>query len=208
VDAVESEMRELSTVDALRRYLDPIATVIEAGGPDDLSAQAERIREANLGDLVAAAYIRTVGALRQRGDLPGMRIALAEALKHNPSNLEAQRLMGDVHVQLGLAGDAIADYTEALRIDESDVLTHRGLAIALHLTGRPQDAIPHYRAAYRGRPSDFEIMNGFGGALAQAGQLEEAAQMLEEALRLRPDFAQAKANLERVRQALAQRAGK
>jgi tetratricopeptide (TPR) repeat protein len=51
-------------------------------------------------------------------------------------------------------------------------------------------------------------MNGFGGALAQAGQLEEAAQMLEEALRLRPDFAQAKANLERVRQALAQRAGK
>jgi spermidine synthase len=208
VDAVESEMRELPTVEMLRRHLDPIATVIEAGGPAGLTAQAERIRQANVGDLVAAAHIRSVGALRQRGDLPGMRRALAEALKHNSSNLEAQRLMGDVHVQLGRAGDAVAHYMEALRIDESDALSHRGLAIALHLTGRPQDAIPHYRAAFHARPSDFEIMNGLGGALAQTGALEEAAGVLEEALRLQPDFAQAKKNLERVRQAMAQGVGK
>ena len=85
----------------------------------------------------------------------------------------------------------------------NDALSHRGLAITLHLTGSIREAIPHYQAALDQRPSDFELWNGLGGALAQTGQLEEAEKMLRESLRLRPDFVQARTNLDRVLRASA-----
>ncbi len=207
-DVSENEMRELPGVEALRGQLDPIPTVLADSVPAATVTEAEATREANMGDMVTAAHIRTVASLKSRGDYEGMRNVIAEALKHNPLNVEAQRMMGDVHVQLGRSADAVAYYTEALRIDENDALSHRGLAIALHVTGRIDEAIPHYRAAVHERPSDFELWNGLGGALAQTGRFDEAAQMLQEALRLRPDFAPAIANLERVRRASGTSAGK
>lgn len=197
VDVSENEMRELPIVKNLRHHLDSIATVLEDSAAVVLS-EAEEIREANLGDMVAAAHIRIVTELKRRGDFAAIRSVLAEALKHNPSNLEAQRLMGDVSLQLGHQTEALSYYTQALRINEDDALSHRGLAISLHVTGSIREAIPHYRAALDQRPSDFELWNGLGGALAQTGELDEAAKMLRESLRLRPDFVQAQANLERV----------
>lgn len=196
----ESEMRELPIVEDLRQQLDSIATVLEDSAAV-VMPEAEAIREANLGDMVAAAHIRTVPELRQRGDFAAIRNVLAEALKHNPSNVEAQRLMGDTLLQLGRHDEARGHYTEALRINENDALSHRGLAISLHVTGHVREAIPHYRAALDQRPLDYELWNGLGGAMAQTGQLEEAAKMLQESLRLRPDFVQARANLDRVLQA-------
>ena len=201
-DVAESEMRELPAVEALRRSQDPISTVLEENVSAAVISEAERIRQANLGDMVTAAHLRMVTALKSQGDFASIRNVLAEALKHNALNIEAQRLMGDVQMQLGRSADAIGYYTEALRIDENDPLSHRGLAIALHVGGRTQEAILHYRAALSRRPSDFELWNGLGGALAQIGELDEAAKMLQESLRLNPDFAQARANLERVQEAM------
>ncbi len=207
VDVAESETGELAAVEALRGELDPIASVLADDVDAAIAAEAEGIRESNLGDMVTAAYVRTVAALEARGDVAAVRGALAEALKHNPRNVEAQRMTGDLHVRTGQPAAALAHYEEALRIDESDALSRRGLAIALHVGGRPRDAIPHYRAALDRRPADFELWNGLGGALAQAGELEEAARMLREALRLKPDFEQARANLERVQRAAEAKAG-
>ncbi|MGH2570115.1 MAG: tetratricopeptide repeat protein, partial [bacterium] len=200
VAVTAGEPREVPAVHALRRHLDAFDAVCAGVSPEVL-AEAGVVREKNVGDMIAAAHLRRVDDLKARGDLPGIQAAVAEALKHNPLNGTAQRLMGDVLQRLGRLDEAQASFEEALRIDGADALARRSLAFNLHLAGRVAEAIPHYREALRRRPGDIEIMNGLGGALAQAGQFPEATELFEETLRLRPDFAAARENLERVRRA-------
>jgi spermidine synthase len=200
------EPREVPTVHLLQRHLDPIEAVCEAVSPE-LLLEAEGVRDANVGDMIAAAHLRRVDDLKARGDLAGIHGAVEEALRHNPLNGTALRLRGDVLQRLGRLDEAQAAFEEALRIDEADALARRGLAFNLHLAGRVADAIPHYREALRMRPGDFETMNGLGGALAQTGQFQEATALFEETLRLRPDFVAARENLARVRRAAAGASG-
>ena len=49
-------------------------------------------------------------------------------------------------------------------------------------------------------PTSPEMHFAFGSALASVGRLEDAAFELNEAIRLRPDYPEAKSNLERVKQ--------
>ena len=51
------------------------------------------------------------------------------------------------------------------------------------------------------RPADAELQNNLGAALAQTGRPAEALRRFQEALRLRPDFARARENLERATRA-------
>ena len=54
------------------------------------------------------------------------------------------------------------------------------------------------------RPSYPEAWNNMGTAFARQGNLRDAARCFEEALRLRPDFDDARRNLERVRASRSQ----
>jgi tetratricopeptide (TPR) repeat protein len=200
VAVTAGEPREVPIVYSLRRHLDAFDSVC-AGVSPDLKVEAGVVREENMGDMIAAAHLRRVEDLVTLGDLAGIQAAVAEALKNNPLNGTARRLMGDVLQRLGRLDEARASFEEALRIHGADALARRGLAFNLHLAGRVTDAIPHYREALRQRPGDVELMNGLGGALAQTGQFSEATGLFEETLRLRPDFAAARENLERVRRA-------
>jgi len=201
VTAVADDLREVPVVQLLRRHLDPLDVVCAGDVGADVREGAERERVANLGEMIAAAHLRRVEALDAAGDLAGARDAVEEALRHNPGNGHAQRLLGDVLLRLGRADEAIAHHRDALRIDDGDPLAHRGLALDLHVVGRIEEAIPHYREALRGRPGDLEAMNGLGGALAQSGRFADAIGVLEELVRLHPDFVTARENLARVRRA-------
>ena len=200
VSVTELELRELPTVELISGHLDPIESLLpEASAP--LLARAAEIRSRNLGDLAASAYVRRVDGLKGRGDLPGIERVLSRALEHNPENVLALRLMGDVLLQLGRSAESLGLYERALDGDPDDFHARRGLAFALHVSGRIADAIPHYRAARVRRPGDHEVTNALAGALAQTGELAEARALLEELVRERPDFGPARENLERVRDA-------
>ena len=77
-----------------------------------------------------------------------------------------------------------------------------GIAHTLYRLNRIEAAIPYYQASLRLRPSHAETHNHIGLALAKHGDFVEARQHFKRAVRLDPDYAEAKQNLAGVRKAL------
>jgi tetratricopeptide (TPR) repeat protein len=85
---------------------------------------------------------------------------------------------------------AIADYTEAIRLDPKDgrVFNNRGFAYALK--GEYDRAIADYNEAIRLNPKDAKAFNGRGLAYALNGEYDRAIADYNEAIRLNPKEAQ------------------
>jgi len=72
------------------------------------------------------------------------------------------------------------------------------MGFAFLYSKRIDEAIPHFRAGLRYKPDDAEAHYGLGSALAAQGKREDAAAEVREALRLRPDYPEAQALLQRL----------
>ena len=95
--------------------------------------------------------------------------------------------------------EAAATLREARRIDPSNAAVLVNLANAEARAGRVDEAIASYREALRaGSPVDYLAHNGLGAALMRRGESADAIEHFREALRLRPGYAGAQANLERA----------
>jgi spermidine synthase len=192
---------ELPDLELLRAHLDPVAAVSPGLSPDSARAIAG-LRERNLGDMVARSYLRRVPVVRGEGNHEAVVALLTEALRANPDNAEANRVLGDALLSLGRLEEAEAHYAKVLAMREDDALAHRGLAFALHRMGHVPDAIAQYQAAIALGCDEPEVHSNLGAALGQQGDLAAALAHFERAVRLRPDFEEARQNLDRVRAAL------
>lgn len=99
--------------------------------------------------------------------------------------------------------DSLTLFEHAARVTPPNVLTLTNLGQLLSERGEPAAALPYLRRALALDPSDATVHNGLGVALARLGRLREATAHFQDALRLRPDLAVARANLERARRLLA-----
>ena len=66
----------------------------------------------------------------------------------------------------GKLGEAIAEYREAVRLDNNYADAHYGLALVFRAQGRLGEAIPHYRNALRALPDWPPVMIELAWALA------------------------------------------
>jgi spermidine synthase len=192
---------ELPNLALLREHLDPVAAVCPALPADSARAIAA-LRERNLGDLAARSALRRVPFVKGEANHEAVAALLTGALRDNPDNGEAQRVLGDALLALGRLEEARIHFERALALRPDDALAHRGLGFALHREDRVAEAIPHYEAAIAMGCDEPEVHNNLGAALGQRGDLAGARGHFERALRLRPDFDEARQNLERVRAAL------
>jgi protein O-mannosyl-transferase len=112
-------------------------------------------------------------------------------------NFMAHTTLGMFYHRQGRGGEALAEYREALRIQErSPVRTptpvQQGLAVhlflgaALEREGNPGGALSHYRAALRLAPGSSDVHNAIGVLLAGMNQPDEARMHYLEAMRLAP----------------------
>jgi protein O-mannosyl-transferase len=125
------------------------------------------------------------------------------SLKLRPDNVPALLNLGRVAEQRGSLGEAAARLREAYRIDPSDVAVLVNLATVEVKLGHPDAAVPLYEQALRLGTAEAHIaQNGLGVALMSLGRVAEAAGHFREALRLKPDYDFARANLERALAAL------
>jgi protein O-mannosyl-transferase len=110
-------------------------------------------------------------------------------------NARAHGNLGLVLSEQGKTTEAIAHYTEALRIraDLEDV--HNNLANSLAGQGKASEAIVHYKEALRLKPDKVEAHNGLGALLDEQGKFDEAIAEYKEALRIQPDSATTHNNL-------------
>ncbi len=126
-----------------------------------------------------------------------------KSLALRPDNVPALLNLGRVAEQRGSLGEAAARLRDAYRVDPTDVAVLVNLATVEVKLGHPAAAIPLYEEALRlGTPDAHLAHNGLGVALMNQGRVAEAAEEFREALRLKPDYAFARANLERALAAL------
>ena len=88
--------------------------------------------------------------------------------------------------------------TEAVRLRPNFPPSHATLAGALREVGRLDDSIAAYRRAltFPENAATADVHNNYGIALALRGRTAEAAAAWREALRLDPNLADARTNLE------------
>jgi tetratricopeptide (TPR) repeat protein len=129
-----------------------------------------------------------------------------KSLALRSDNVPALLNLGRVAEQRGSLGEAAARLRTAYRIDPADVAVLVNLATVEVKMGRADAAVPLYEEALRIGTAQAHIAhNGLGVALMKQGKFAEAAGHFREALRLKPDYDFARANLERALAALGTR---
>ena len=142
--------------------------------------------------VVVAAFVATRLQVAHWSDGTAL---FAHALDVTGDNWLAHNDLGLILFTAGSTDQAIAHYTEALRIAPNYVEAHNNLGNALEKTGRRDEAIAHFRRALALRPDYARVHNNIGVALAGSGRASEAIAEYQEALRIDPGYAKAHENL-------------
>jgi len=187
-----------------RMYL-PLAAVVTLvviagyevlGSLSSRLAAPDSVRSWLAGGLVVTAVILLGFVTVQRNDdYRSAFVIWNDTVAKRPNNPRAHNNLGNVLLSEGKLGDAIARYSEALRLSPGYPLAHYNVGNALVGQGKLEDAIAHYSEALRLSPNFVAAHNNLGLALAAQGKLEDAIAHYSEALRLSPNFAEAHNNL-------------
>ena len=112
-----------------------------------------------------------------------------------PSAPRRVRGLAEALAGQGKMSEAIAHYSEAVRIKPASADAHSNLANLLVSAGRVPEAIAHYTEALRISPGLPEGHNNLGNAFANIGKTDDAIAESSEALRISPNHADAHYNL-------------
>jgi len=121
------------------------------------------------------------------------------AVATDPNSAEVHVHIADVETERGDNEAAEAEYRTALQLSPNLAGAHHNLAVLLMSGGRVSEALPHFAATIASLPQSAEAHHEYALALAQVGRNEEARAEEITVLRLRPDFPEAKAALEALR---------
>lgn len=153
--------------------------------PDDTDARTDLGNLDLAGGRFGAAVDEYESVLRVRPGDPGVARSCAEARYRRGNEL----------ANTGRLGDAVSDYTEALRLWPALVEARANLGLALSAEGLPAEAIAVLEEAVRAKPDYAEAHAYLGLALFRAGRPGEAVAEYEEALKRDPDSADIHYNL-------------
>jgi tetratricopeptide (TPR) repeat protein len=120
----------------------------------------------------------------------------AHALAHGAGrSYVAHNNLGLALFHQGRLDEALAEFTEALRLKPDFDLVHNNLGDLLSRQGRPEEALARYAEAVRINPGSVELRNNLGMALFRQGRIDEAIAQYAEALRIHPGNAEVHNNL-------------
>jgi tetratricopeptide (TPR) repeat protein len=151
-------------------------------------------------DPVRAAINRGV-AHRRSGFHASATRSYREALRVDPKDPDAHRLLGEISLEEGDWDRAPARYESALRAAPDYLMALLGKAQTLEKSGRRPEAEEVYRHTLTIDPWSFEVRLNYGVFLGMEGRTAEARRMLEEGRRLAPRderFGANLANLDRI----------
>ena len=137
--------------------------------------------------------------MTKAGDWAGAEKHFREALRIKPSFKQAHNSLGHVLMIQGKQDEAASLLERTLRLDPAFVPAMKNLGDVRMRQRRLQDAVLLYRKAlHDGGEDDPELWNNYGVALFLQGEKEEAAGKFREAIRLNPDYIDARNNLQKV----------
>ncbi|MDR4503160.1 MAG: tetratricopeptide repeat protein [Candidatus Scalindua sp.] len=111
-----------------------------------------------------------------------------EILEKNPELTRVHILLGDIHTAQGLNDDAIKDYNEALKIDNSVIDAHTALVRLYIANGNLDLAEKQCNTALSvNDPVNYQILLYLASIYEQHGKFEESIGLLERILEKKPD---------------------
>ena len=119
-------------------------------------------------------------------------------LEKTTNNPIMQNNLGNTLEAEGRLDEAIAHYTESLRIDPNLADSYNNIGLALTKQGRADEAIPNFLKAIRISANHAVAHYNLGTVLASQGKLDEAIYHFRESIRISPDYAKAYNNLGNV----------
>jgi tetratricopeptide (TPR) repeat protein len=142
-------------------------------------------------------------ALATKGDIPGAMEAFRAALEIDEGSVQAHRNLGNMLVDAGQRDEGLRHLERAVALAPGEADASYDIGGILLAEQDFAGAAVRFREALARKPDSPETMNNLGIALASQGKLREALDLFERALAIRPGFADAQANRDRARQALA-----
>jgi tetratricopeptide (TPR) repeat protein len=108
-----------------------------------------------------------------------------DALKADPTNLEARAALANIMIDSGKGGDAISQLESLIKADPNRADLHAQLA-ELYLRTQPEKALEQYTLASKLEPARPAHQIGMGSALVKLRRFQEAVAVLNEALAQNP----------------------
>ena len=122
-------------------------------------------------------------------------VHLRKALANRLNTPRALNELGKVCYTRGWLPEALTNFSDALRLDPTDVGARMNLGQTFAALGRFAEAQSHYAEAVRLDPNLAEAHFRLGFALGRQGRDAEALEQFGEAVRLKPDLLEARLNL-------------
>jgi tetratricopeptide (TPR) repeat protein len=144
----------------------------------------------------ADAHSNYGAALAMLGRLDEALLQMREAVRLRPNHAGSRSNLGNVLAMAQRPDEAMVEFRTALRLAPNDAQAHNNLANVLAEKGQLTEALEHYRQALALNTSNPEGHFNIGVVLARQGKRDEAISHVREALRLKPDYAEARKQLE------------
>jgi len=173
-----------------------MATQIQVGywrGSVTLFEQAISNTEGNF-----LAHTLLAQALVEKGEWEKGMAHYRQALRIRPSYVEARNGLGHLLMLQGKYDRAIEAFEAALRDRPEYAPAMKNLGDVRMRQGKIDAAMIHYQRAFQYEKEDPELYNNYGVALFGMGQTEDAVLKIREALRLKPDYLEARDNLRKI----------
>jgi len=119
---------------------------------------------------------------RELHEIDASTLALAEAVREEPSNASARFEYGKTQVAAGKDKDAIEPLQEAVKLNPQLPGVQNELAMALQRLGRQDEAIPWFRKAVEREPHNISALTNLGLALTLTGKAKEGLDYFARAL--------------------------
>ncbi len=163
-------------------------------------------RAAAWGVSVCAAGILCVFGIltaREAGYWRNSETLWTRALAVTRDNPIAQNLLGDVCLKGNKLDDAMAHFSEALRIAPQSYFAENNLGIVCGMRGQWPQAKEHFEAALKIKPDYAKAFSNLAKCRIEEDNLAEAARLYKEALRCMDSYDPDRAHIESILQRIA-----
>jgi tetratricopeptide (TPR) repeat protein len=188
LDSAISELKALTIASMLRQAID----ALHAEDPKTGSEWA--LKALNHDPRSGMAWYVLAVAREKAGDFTHSIKAYESALALLPDQSEVANDLGRLAFRMGMKDLAEQLFRRYLEAHPDAYSTMNNLATAVRDQGRAAEAIEILRAAVKVAPADPMLWNTLGTVVSEQGDHPTAILFFDEALRLDPDFAQARYN--------------
>jgi protein O-mannosyl-transferase len=148
-----------------------------------------------------SSTLNFASCLSQVGDLKRATQLWRAYLQQNPRRNDVRVELANALWQMGDKEGSRSQYASVLAAEPNNVQAMNGLGLYYYGADRLKDAEGLFRRAIASKKSYLPPYNNLAVTLERMNKRPEAIRLLEAALKMNPDYAEAKKNLERMRSA-------